>query len=130
MWPKSDGKRVDWSGYGHYGLELLPDGGGVQRGDLFYRRGKHPPGADGFLVCLEHIQPWGREKHRPIARPGLGRGYHQFASDPVNLPLHPKGAGTEIQIVPLEGQDLAPAPAGGQLQQQKLVAAVPPGLDQ
>ena len=48
----------------------------------------------------------------------------------MDLPLHPKGPGAEIQIVPLEGQDLAPAQAGGQFQQQKLVAAVLPGLDQ
>ena len=48
----------------------------------------------------------------------------------MDLPLHSQGAGTEIQIVPLEGQDLAPAQAGGQLQKEQLVATVLPGLDQ
>ena len=48
----------------------------------------------------------------------------------MDLPLHPQGAGPEIQVTPLEGQDLAPAQASGQLQQKQLVAAVLLGLDQ
>ena len=48
----------------------------------------------------------------------------------MDLPLHPQGAGTEIQIVPLDGQDFAPAQAGGQLQEEQFVASVLPGLDQ
>ena len=48
----------------------------------------------------------------------------------MDLPLHPQGAGTEIQIVPLDGQDFAPAQAGGQLQEEQFVASVLPGSDQ
>ena len=48
----------------------------------------------------------------------------------MDLPLHSQGAGAEIQVIPLEGQDLAPAQAGGQLQKEQLVAAILLGLDQ
>ena len=96
-----------------YRLEPLSDGGRVQRGVLFHRGGEHPSGVNGFSVCLEYMQHRSGEKDRPVARLGLGRGYHQFSLDPVDLPLHSQGAGAEIQVIPLEGQDLAPAPAGG-----------------
>ena len=46
------------------------------------------------------------------------------------LPFYSQCPSAEVQVVPLERQDLTPAQAGGQLQQQKLVAAVFPGLNQ
>ena len=82
----------------------------------------------GLLAGLEHTQHQGRKEHCPVTC--LGRGRHQFSFDPVNLTHHPQGAGAEIQVIPLECQNLAPAQAGGQLQQQKLMAAVLFGLDQ
>ena len=100
-----------------YRLEPLSDGGRVHGGVLLHGRGEHPPGVDALLIGLEHVQDRGGEEHGPITRSGLGQGHHQFAPHPVDLPLHPQSAGPEIQVAPPEGQDLAPAQAGGQLQQ-------------
>lgn len=83
-----------------------------------------------MLVALEHIQNRGGEKHGPVARLGFGRRHYQFALYPVYLPFYPQRPGAEVQVIPMERQDLAPAQAGGQLQQQKLVAAVFLGLNQ
>ena len=55
---------------------------------------------------------------------------HQFPLDALNLPLYSQGASPEIQIIPPEGQDLAPAQAGSQLQQEQFEAAVLLRLDQ
>ena len=61
----------------------------------------------GLLAGLEHTQHQGRKEHCPVTC--LGRGRHQFSFDPVNL---------------------TPAQTSGKFQQQKLVAAVFPGLNQ
>ena len=50
--------------------------------------------------------------------------------DALDLPLYPQSAGEEVQVIPPEGQDLPPAQAGGQFQQEQLEAAVLLGLDQ
>lgn len=110
-------------------LEPFPDGGRIHGGILLDRGGEHPAGMNGLLVIPEYLQHRGWEEYRPIVGPGLGWRGHQFAPYPVNLPLYPQRPGAEVQVPPLEGQDLAPAQAGGQLQQQKLVASVLPGLD-
>ena len=57
-------------------------------------------------------------------------GERQLPLDALNLPLYSQGASPEIQIIPPEGQDLAPAQAGSQLQQEQFKAAVLLGLDQ
>lgn len=61
---------------------------------------------------------------------GFGWRYHQFPSYPVDLPLHLECPGFEIQVIPLEGADFTTTQTGGQLQQQKLIAAILSGLDQ
>ena len=48
----------------------------------------------------------------------------------MDLPYHPELPGAEVQIIPLEGADLTPAKAGGELQQKQFKAAVLLGLDQ
>lgn len=82
----------------------------------------------GLLAGLEHTQHQGREEHCPVTC--LGRGHHQFSFDPVNLTHHPQGAGAEIQVIPLECQALPRRRPVARFQQQKLVAAVFPGLNQ
>ncbi len=89
---------------------------------------QNPPGMVGLLAGLEHTQHQGRKEHCPVTC--LGRGRHQFSFDPVNLTHHPQGAGAEIQVIPLECQALPLAQTSGKFQQQKLVAAVFPGLNQ
>ena len=77
-----------------------------------------------------NIQDWGREEHSSPASLGFGRRYHQFPSCPMDLPFHLERPGFEIQVSPLEGANLTTAQAGGQLQQEQLVAAILSGLDQ
>ena len=48
----------------------------------------------------------------------------------MNLPLHTKFSGAEVEVIPLEGTDLAPAQPSGELQQKELEAAILFGLDQ
>ena len=64
-----------------------------------------------MLVALEHIQNRGGEKHGPVARLGFGRRHYQFALYPVYLPFYPQRPGAEVQVIPMERQDLAPAQA-------------------
>ena len=42
----------------------------------------------------------------------------------MDLAFHPELPGTEVKIAPLEGANLAPAQAGGELQQQEFKAVV------
>ena len=48
----------------------------------------------------------------------------------MNLSFHPQSPGLEIEVVPLEGQKFASTQAGGDLQQEQLIAAILSGLDQ
>ncbi len=48
----------------------------------------------------------------------------------MDLPLHPQCPGLEIEVIPLEGQKFASTQAGGDLQQEQLIAAILSGLDQ
>ena len=76
-----------------------------------------------MLVALEHIQNRGGEKHGPVARLGFGRRHYQFALYPVYLPFYPQRPGAEVQVIPMERQDLAPAQAGGQQQALDLLGS-------
>ena len=48
----------------------------------------------------------------------------------MNLPFHPQRPGLEIEIIPLERQEFTSPQAGGDLQQEQLIAAVLLGLNQ
>ena len=48
----------------------------------------------------------------------------------MHLPFYPQRPGEEVQVIPLERQDLATVQVCGQLQQQKLVVSVLLGLNQ
>ena len=88
--------------------------------DSFFRtavgsRGESPFLGDGNIhreVTLCRYDRCGQE-NAPAGGPGLGLGDHQFSPDTLDLPLYSQHPSPEIQIVPLEGQDLAPAQAGG-----------------
>ena len=94
--------------------QLLPDGGRVQWGVLLFRRGEHPPGTDDLPVVSQDTQNGGRQDDAPTRALRLRGGDHKFSAHPLDLPLDPKCSCAEIQIIPLEGQDLAPAQAGGE----------------
>lgn len=80
--------------------------------------------------CARISKTGGGQENAPTGGTGLGLGDRQLPLDALNLPLYSQGASPEIQIIPLEGQDLAPAQAGSQLQQEQFEAAVLLGLDQ
>ena len=96
-----------------YGGQLLPHRGGVQRGVLFLRGWEHPVGTDALPVLCQDLQDGGGQENAPTGGTGLGLGDRQLPLDALNLPLYSQGASPEIQIIPPEGQDLAPAQAGG-----------------
>lgn len=79
--------------------------------------------------CARISKTGGGQENAPTGGTGLGLGDRQLPLDALNLPLYSQGASPEIQIIPPEGQDLAPAQAGSQLQQEQFEAAVLLGLD-
>lgn len=91
------------------GLQPLSDSGGIPRGVVFKRGGEHPFGVSDFPIFPENGQDRSREDHASVARLGFGRGDYQFSPDAVDLPLHPELPSAEVQIIPLQGADLAPA---------------------
>src|SRR5699024_7333594 len=68
----------------------------------------HPPGGDALPVLFQYLQDRCGQENAPAGGPGLGLGDHQFSPDTLDLPLYSQHPSPEIQIVPLEGQDLAP----------------------
>ena len=82
------------------------------------------------MVTLQNIQDRPRQNHASAGGFRFGLGDYQFSLDSLHLPLHSQRSGPEVQVVPLQGQDLTPAQAGRQLQQKKLIASVFFGLDQ
>ena len=89
--------------------QLLPDGGRVQWGVLLFRRREHPPGTDALPVVSQDTQNGGWQDDAPTRALCLRGGDHQFPAHPLDLPFDPQYSCAEIQVIPLEGQDLAPA---------------------
>ena len=113
-----------------YFFHLSIDALRIQRSVFFYRRGKHPAGIRPLLQLPQHGQHRRRQDHHPVRAFRLRRRYMQRTRHMNDLPLDVELAGAQIQIVPLQGADLAPPHAGRQLQQHHLVEAVLLRLDQ
>ena len=111
-------------------LQPLSNCGRISGRVLADRRGEHPFGGHGFFVLFENVQNRRGKNDAPVGGFGLGRRDHQLSLDPMDLALYPKLPGAEVEVAPLEGADLAPAQAGGELQQKQFKATVLFGLDQ
>ena len=83
-----------------------------------------------LTVFLQNAQERSGKDDRPVGGLGFGPGDDKLSLGPMDLPLHPQCPGFEIEIIPLESQKLASAQAGGDLQQEQLIAAVLFSLDQ
>ena len=112
------------------GLEALPNSGGVEGRVLLCRGREHPAGLRLLVVFFQHSQQgWGQDDGTQGGF-RLGRRHHQLAVSPVDLALDAKHPSFDVQIVPLEGQHLAPAQARGKLQKKQFIVSFFPCLDQ
>ena len=111
-------------------LQPLSDGGGISGRILVNRGRKHPAGVYRFLICFEDSEDRHGEDNAAIGCLRLGWRDYQLSLDPMDLPLNPEFPSAEVQIIPLEGADLASSQAGGGFQQEKLIAVILFGLDQ
>ena len=75
-------------------------------------------------VFLQDAQERSGENDRPVGGFGFGPGDDQPTLDSMNLSFHPQRPSFEIEIVPLESQKVASTQAGGDLQQEQLIAAI------
>ena len=90
-------------------LQPFSDGGGIS-GRIFADRGReHPSGGYRLIICFEDTEDRRRENNATIGGFCLGWRDYQFSLNPVDLPLDPEFSGAEVQVVPLQGADLAPA---------------------
>ena len=94
-------------------LQSVVDRTGVERHILIYRRREHPAGVHCFLILLQHRHHGGRQDDLADGVLRLGRADLKLAPHIVDLLVHGQGPGFEIQVVPLEGQQFAPAKASG-----------------
>lgn len=68
-------------------------------------------------TVFQDVQDWRWKDDAPAGGSGLGLGDRQFSPDPLHLPLDAQFFGLEVQIVPLECQQLPTPQTSGQLQQ-------------
>ena len=92
--------------------------------------GEQPLGVRPLPEGFKDVHYRRGQDHRPVGAFRLGLGDLKRAVHVNGLTLDVQGASLEIQIIPLEGADLAPAHARGQLQQSQLEEAVLLCLDQ
>ena len=76
-----------------------------------------------LTVFLQDSQERSGENDRPVGGFGFGLGEDQFALSSVDLTFYTQCPGLEIEVIPLESQKLASTQAGGDLQQEQLIAA-------
>ena len=97
---------------------------------LLDRRREHPAGVRPLLQLLQDLPHSGRQNHDPVGAFRLRLGEVQAAVHVDHLALDVQLSAAEVQIVPLQRADLAPAHTGSQLQQHQLIEAVLLCLDQ
>ena len=91
---------------------------------LLYWRREHPAGVHCFLILLQHRHHGGRQDDLADGVFRLGRADLKLTTHIVDLLVHIQYAGFEVQVVPLQRHELAPAQAGGQVQKEDFVVAL------
>ena len=113
-----------------YFFHLSIDALRIQRSVFFYRRGEHPARVRPLPQLPQHSQHRGRQDHDPVRTFRLRRRLVKRTRHVDHLPLNMELAGAQIQIVPLQGANLAATHTGRQLEEHHLVEAVLLRLDQ
>ena len=98
---------------------ILPDG-----------RREEPPGFCRLPVLTEHLHHSRRQHQLADGGLGLGDAHVNLSVCLIDLFGYGQGSGVQIQVGPLQGQQLSPAKAGGQVQQEQFEVAVRLGLDE
>ena len=91
---------------------------------LLHRRREHPAGIHRLFVLPQHCHHRGRQDDLSDGVFRLGRADLKLAPHIVDLLVHIQHAGFEVQVVPLQRHELAPAQAGGQVQKEDFVVAL------
>ena len=112
------------------GVELFPHMASVNGLLRLDAGGEHPLREHVFLVLCQHSKHRLGQDDGPLSCLGLGRTDVEFAVDGSNLAVNMQRTRAEIQVMPLEPQQLTLPQARGQLYQKQLVEALFLGLDQ
>ena len=112
-------------------VEPLPDGPRINGAVLLHRGGKHPAGIHSLPVFKQDRQHGRRQNDGADGGFRLGlRDQETVLLGAVDLLCDMQLPGFLVQILPLEGQQLSPPQAGGQLQKEKFKVSLLLCLDQ
>ena len=88
----------------------------VRRDGAACGRWEHPGTAAHFLfLLLQNVHRVFRQRQGAVGVFRLERSLYDFAVDPGDLPFYPEVAPVQVNILPLQAQQLSPPKAGGQL---------------
>ena len=91
---------------------------------------EHPARVHCFFVLTQHRHHRRRQDDLADGVLRLGRADLKLAPHIVDLFVHIQYASLEVQVVPLQRHELAPAQAGGQVQKEDFVVALELRLDE
>lgn len=96
----------------------------IQRSVFFYGRGEYPARFRSLLQLPQHVHHGRRQDHDPVGAFRFRCRHAQRACHVDHLTLDVQLPGAQIQVVPLQGAELAAPHAGRQFQQHHLVETV------
>ena len=85
---------------------------GVHGHPFFHGGGEHPPGVHPLPVLPQYLHHAGRQDQSADGGACFRDAHLELPLHLVDLLVHGQGPGLEVQVVPLEGQQFAPAQAG------------------
>ena len=111
-------------------LEDLPHRAGVAWNVVVHRRREQPAGVDRRLVRAQHRGYRLRQQDRATGRARFRLAGREFSTDAVDLSADAQLSRVEVEVAPLECQQLAAAQPRCQFQQEEFVIALILGLDE
>ena len=91
---------------------------------LLHRGREHPTGVHRLFVLPQHCYHSRRQDDLADGVLRLGRADLKLAPHIVDLLVHIQHAGLEVEVIPLQRHQLAPAQAGSQVQKEHFVVAL------
>ena len=111
-------------------LEPLADIAGVDGLVRLDAGGEHQFREDALFILRQQLHHGRRQDDGAVGRPGFGFADDQLAAHGADLLVDAQFPDGEVQVLPPEGQQFAPAHTGGQLQQEELIHSLSLGLDE
>ena len=102
-------------------LQSAPYHAGGDGAVLLHRGREHPAGVHRLFVLPQHRHHGGRQDDFADRVLRLGRADLKLAPHIVDLLVHIQHTGFEVQVIPLQRHELAPAQAGSQVQKEDFV---------